>query len=139
LVNSANPNSGQAAAGAVPVNGECAVYHVTDDDIHTASQSIRALSSPARLRILCLLLEGERSVVELTRMIENHTQSSISQHLSFLLKSGIVSNRKYKTQMLYSINDERMGPLMALVEQVFCGTPGRGREGQAIGEMIGSR
>jgi len=100
---------------------DCPAYHVTDEEIHTASQSIRALSSPARLRILCLLLDGERSVVELTRLIANHTQSSVSQHLSSRLKSGIVSNRKYKTQMLYRINDQRIGPLMELVEEVFCG------------------
>ena len=116
----------------------CQVYQVTDTEIQTAAQSIRALSSPARLRILCLLLEGERSVVELTRLVSNHTQSSISQHLSFLLKSGIVSNRKYKTQMLYRINDKRMGPLMAQVEQVFCGAPAQRRAGGPVGEMIPS-
>jgi DNA-binding transcriptional ArsR family regulator len=116
----------------------CQVHHVTDAEIETASQSIRALASPARLRILCLLLEGERSVVEVTRLVRNHTQSSISQHLSFLLKSGIVSNRKYKTQMLYRVNDKRMGPLMELVEQVFCGFPAQRRDGRSVGEMMSS-
>ena len=116
----------------------CQVNQVTDAEIKTASQSIRALASPARLRILCLLLEGERSVVEVTRLVRNHTQSSISQHLSFLLKSGIVSNRKYKTQMLYRVNDKRMGPLMELVEQVFCGFPAQHRDGRSVGEMMSS-
>lgn len=117
----------------------CDVRQVTDDEIQTASRSIRALSSPARLRILCLLLEGERSVVELTRLISNHTQSSISQHLSFLLKSGIVSNRKYKTQMLYRVNDKRMGRLMALVEQVFCRSQADRLEGGPAGDMAATR
>ena len=92
-----------------------------DRDLEIASQAIRALSSPARLRILCLLFEGERSVVELTRLIDHHTQSSISQHLSFLLKAGIVKNRKYKTQMLYRITDRRVFQLMVLTEELFCG------------------
>ena len=126
-------NSGPAAS-----EPGCQVNQVTDAEIKTAAQSIRALSSPARLRILCLLLEGERSVVELTRLVSNHTQSSISQHLSFLLKSGIVNNRKYKTQMLYRINDKRMGPLMELVEQVFCGAPVQRRAGGLVGEMMPS-
>ncbi len=116
----------------------CHIHHVTDAEIGIACQSIRALSSPARLRILCLLLEGEHSVVELTRLVSNHTQSSISQHLSFLLKSGIVSNRKYKTQMLYRINDERMGPLMGLVEQVFCDAPLQRRAGGPAGDIVSS-
>jgi ArsR family transcriptional regulator len=126
-------NSGPAAS-----EPGCQVNQVTDAEIKTASQSIRALASPARLRILCLLLEGERSVVEVTRLVRNHTQSSISQHLSFLLKSGIVSNRKYKTQMLYRVNDKRMGPLMELVEQVFCGFPAQRRDGRSVGEMMSS-
>jgi len=91
-----------------------------DDDLEVASQAIRALSSPARLRILCLLFEGERSVVELTRLIHGHTQSSVSQHLGFLLKSGIVVNRKYKTRMLYRISDERTQALMQMVAEIFC-------------------
>jgi len=123
------------AAHAASTSGCRQVFHVTDEEIQTATQSIRALSSPARLRILCLLLEGERSVVELTRLISNHTQSSISQHLSFLLKSGIVSNRKYKTQMLYRINDQRMGRLMALVEEVFCHPPSDYRHSEPVGGM----
>ena len=112
-----------------------ALLLISDEEIHTASQSIRALSSPARLRILCLLLEGEKSVVELTRLISNHTQSSVSHHLRFLLKSGIVSDRKYKTQMLYRINDQRMGPLMALVEEVFCRSPSEYGQARAVGGM----
>lgn len=116
----------------------CHAHLVTDAEIGIACQSIRALSSPARLRILCLLLESERSVVELTRLVSNHTQSSISQHLSFLLKSGIVSNRRYKTQMLYRINDKRMGRLMELVEQVFCGTPVQHPGGGPVDGMVPS-
>jgi DNA-binding transcriptional ArsR family regulator len=130
---SAYQNTGPAAS-----EPGCQVNQVTDAEIKTASQSIRALASPARLRILCLLLEGERSVVEVTRLVRNHTQSSISQHLSFLLKSGIVSNRKYKTQMLYRVNDKRMGPLMELVEQVFCGAPVQRRVGGPVGKMMPS-
>ena len=92
-----------------------------DRDLEIASRAIRALSSPARLRILCLLFDGERSVVELTRKIDGHTQSSISQHLGFLLKSGIVVNRKCKTRMLYRISDDRTQLLMRMAVEIFCG------------------
>ncbi len=92
-----------------------------DRDLEITSRAIRALSSPARLRILCLLFEGERSVVDLTRLIDGHTQSSVSQHLGFLLKSGIVVNRKYKTRMLYRISDDRTQLLMQMVVEIFCG------------------
>jgi ArsR family transcriptional regulator len=92
-----------------------------DGEMEIAGQAIRALSSPARLRILCLLFGHERSVAELTRLIKGHTQSSISQHLAFLLKSDIVTNRKHKTQMLYRINDQRVQLVMRLIADVFCG------------------
>lgn len=92
-----------------------------DRDLEVASQAIRALSSPARLRILCLLFEKEHSVVELTRLIDGHTQSSISQHLGFLLKRGIVTNRKCKTRMFYRISDDRTQVLMRMIVEIFCG------------------
>ncbi len=95
----------------------------SDHDLQVASHAIRALSSPARLRILCQLFESEKSVVELTRLIDGHTQSSISQHLGFLLRNGIVNNRKHKTCMLYRINDERMHLLLHMVVEVFCRRP----------------
>ncbi len=108
-----------------------------DRDLEIASQAIRALSSPARLRILCLLFEGERSVVELTGLIDGHTQSSVSQHLGFLLKSGIVVNRKYKTRMLYRISDERTQMLMQMVVEIFCGSSRRNAR-QDAGALFGA-
>ncbi len=102
----------------------------SDQDLEVAGHAIRALSSPARLRILCQLFEGEKSVVELTRLVDGHTQSSISQHLGFLLKNGIVSNRKYKTRMLYRINDGRMHLLLSMVVDVFCHRPSQRTSGQ---------
>lgn len=97
----------------------------SDQDLEVAGQAIRALSSPARLRILCQLFDGEKSVVELTRLVQGHTQSSISQHLAFLHKSGIVSNRKHKTRMLYRINDVRMHQMLRMIVEVFCHRPAR--------------
>ncbi len=97
------------------------IHSHENDELNVAGRAIRALSSPARLRILCLLLGGEHSVVELTRMIDNHTQSSVSQHLGFLLKAGLVENRKYKTQMRYRITDQRVRDMIVLVEEIFCG------------------
>ncbi len=95
----------------------------SDNDLEIAGQAIRALSSPARLMILCQLFDGEKSVVELTGLVQGHTQSSISQHLGFLLKSGIVSNRKHKTKMFYRINDDRMHSLLYMIVDVFCHGP----------------
>jgi DNA-binding transcriptional ArsR family regulator len=102
------------------MNTSACFPNVDDEELEITGKAIRALSSPARLRILCLLFEGEKSVVELTRLIDGHTQSSISQHLGFLLKSDIVSNRKYKTQMRYRINDRRVLGLMRLIGDIFC-------------------
>jgi ArsR family transcriptional regulator, virulence genes transcriptional regulator len=104
--------------------------------MEVAGQAIRALSSPTRLRILCLLFEGERSVAELTRLVKGHTQSSISQHLAFLLKSDIVTNRKHKTQMLYRINDQRVHLLLRLIAEVFCHGQSRGPAGHQAADGV---
>jgi len=112
---------GETAINAVAKNAETfGAMDFRDEELEVTCRAVRALSSPARLRIMCLLLEGERSVAELTRRIDNHTQSSVSQHLGFLLKAGIVENRKHGTQMRYRIVDERVQELMVLIEQIFC-------------------
>jgi DNA-binding transcriptional ArsR family regulator len=97
--------------------------HPRDDaEFETTSNAVRALAHPARLSILCLLSQREHSVVGLTRRINNHTQSSISQHLGFLLKNGIVSCQKLGTKNFYRIKDPKLWEVISLVVDIHCRT-----------------
>lgn len=62
----------------------------------------KSLGSPIRLRILNLLRDGEKSVEELTRLLELN-KANVSQHLGMLRQLGIVSTRRDGQNMYYSI------------------------------------
>ncbi len=63
----------------------------------------KALSDETRLRILSLLLtEGELCVCDIIATLKQ-PQSTISRHLAYLRKTGMVSDRRCGLWMYYSI------------------------------------
>ncbi len=88
-------------------------------DIETASRSLKALSHPLRLKILCTLGHDEVCVQHIVDLVGT-TQSNISQHLAILRDKGILSSRKDANKVYYRIGDERMLRLIGMMQEVFC-------------------
>lgn len=66
----------------------------------------KALSDETRLRILSLLLgEGELCVCDLIAALKL-PQSTVSRHLAYLRRSGMVNDRRCGLWMYYSIADQ---------------------------------
>jgi ArsR family transcriptional regulator len=65
----------------------------------------KALSDETRLRILCLLLDGELCVCEIMAVLQL-PQSTVSRHLAYLKNSGWVDDRRCGVWMYYSIVDD---------------------------------
>ncbi len=74
-------------------------------NLEDASRSLKAISHPLRLNILCVLGEGEVSVQDILKTVGT-TQSNVSQHLCLLKDKGIVASRKDANRVYYSIKDE---------------------------------
>lgn len=68
----------------------------------TTARMFKALSDETRLRILCLLLEGELCVCDLMAVLQL-PQSTVSRHLAYLKNSGWVDDRRCGVWMYYSI------------------------------------
>ena len=64
--------------------------------------AFRALSDPTRLRILSLLREGELCVCDLVNILDL-PQPTVSRHLAYLRKTGLVSARKDGLWQHYSL------------------------------------
>ena len=67
---------------------------------------LAAVGEPSRLRLLRLLLEGERCVSQCTE----HTgmvQSLVSKHLSRLIAAGLVQRRKAGRHSYHSVVDPK--------------------------------
>lgn len=63
---------------------------------------IKALAHPTRLFILEQLAEGERSVLEITKMV-GVEMATISRHLSVLKNAGILEDAKRGSRVFYSL------------------------------------
>lgn len=81
---------------------------------------LRTLNHPARLMIVCTLVEGERSVGALEDEIGVH-QPTLSQQLTVLREAGIVETRREAKQIFYRLADGRVARLIASLYEIFCG------------------
>jgi len=84
-----------------------------------ASEFLKSLANPVRLRILCLLAQGEAPVGEIAERLAAR-QSLISQHLALLRKDGIVSARRDGQTIRYALADHRVERLIGVLYDEFC-------------------
>ena len=90
-----------------------------DDDIERASRSLKAMSHPLRLKILCILGNNEYTVQDIVSNVGT-TQSNISQHLGILRDKSILSSRKDANRVYYRVSDARTLKLISMMREVFC-------------------
>ena len=90
-----------------------------DADIERASRSLKAMSHPLRLKILCTLGDQEISVQEIVDHVGT-SQSNISQHLAILRDKGILASRKDANRVYYRVSDNRTLRLIGMMREVFC-------------------
>ena len=90
-----------------------------DADIDRASRSLKAMSHPLRLKILCTLGGDEISVQDIVEHVGT-SQSNISQHLAILRDKGILASRKDANRVYYRVSDARTLALIGMMRTVFC-------------------
>jgi ArsR family transcriptional regulator len=89
------------------------------EDIERASLSLKAMSHPLRLKILCVLGDNEISVQDIVDAVGT-TQSNISQHLAILRDKDILASRREANRVYYRVNDARTLRLISMMQDVFC-------------------
>ena len=88
-------------------------------DILQAATAMKAIAHPLRLKILCVLADGELSVQDIVEQVGT-SQSNISQHLSILRDKAVLFTRKDANRVYYRIDDARIFKLVAMMRDVFC-------------------
>jgi DNA-binding transcriptional ArsR family regulator len=84
------------------------------------AEFFKTLGHPARIRILELLAEGERSVGELMPQLGLES-SHLSQQLAVLRKAGMVVTRKQGNSVIYSLASKDVAELLLLARKVLTG------------------
>ena len=82
------------------------------------SEFFKTLGHPARIRILELLSERDRSVGELLPEIGIES-SNLSQQLGVLRRAGVVDARKDGNTVIYSIASPDIADLLAVARKVL--------------------
>jgi DNA-binding transcriptional ArsR family regulator len=90
------------------------------ENANDAATLLKALSHESRLQVLCHLVDGEKTVSEMQRII-GISQSALSQHLAVLRKDGIVATRRDAQTIFYSLASEAAHALIATLHVHFCG------------------
>ena len=77
-----------------------------------------ALGEPTRRRVLELLREGPRAVVDIAAQMPV-SRPAVSQHLRILKGAGLVTERTQGTRHLYSIDAEGLAALRTYLESTW--------------------
>ncbi|MDH5264417.1 MAG: metalloregulator ArsR/SmtB family transcription factor [Betaproteobacteria bacterium] len=89
------------------------------EDIKEASEALKAMAHPLRLKILCLLGSEELMVQDIVAAVGT-SQSNISQHLAVMRERGLLASRKDANKVFYRIDDPRILKMIAMMREVFC-------------------
>jgi DNA-binding transcriptional ArsR family regulator len=86
--------------------------------IGAASDFLKAVSNPVRLSILCVLMEGARSVGELETILDVH-QPTLSQQIGELREAGIITGTRMTKAVVYRLADPRAGQIIGHLRLLF--------------------
>ena len=85
-----------------------------EEVLEAVAHRFAVLAEPSRLRLLQVLLSGERSVNELVKATGG-TQANVSRHLQTLIRANLLSRRKQGLQVFYAISDPSIFKLCDIV------------------------
>ena len=92
------------------------------DSAQEASGFLKALAHEGRLLILCLLIDGEKSVSEIEDMLRLR-QPAISQQLARLRADGLVETRREGKNIFYSLARSEVRDIVGTLHRSFCEAP----------------
>lgn len=87
-------------------------------DLSVAVALFRSLADPKRLAIVHELAQGERRVVDLTRVL-GVAQSTVSAHVACLAECGLVTSRPLGRQSFYRLAQPALLEVLAAAEQLL--------------------
>lgn len=87
--------------------------------INEAAALMDMLSQPVRLRLLCLLLEGEKSVLELADLVQL-SQPGMSHHLRKLREKNLVETRRDGQTIFYSLKGPEVKAVLNTLHDLYC-------------------
>jgi len=79
---------------------------------------LKVVSNTTRLKILCILNQGEKRVGEIQELL-GAKQSYVSQQLKYLKNQGYLNFRREGTQIYYRLEDKRFCQFLSIFKQIL--------------------
>jgi ArsR family transcriptional regulator len=77
------------------------------ENVNIAARFFKDLGNPVRLKILLILLKGEKCLCEILPQFKI-AQPTMSRHLSVLKEHNLISFRRESNKIIYSIKDKKV-------------------------------
>jgi DNA-binding transcriptional ArsR family regulator len=90
--------------------------------------AMNAIANGRRRQILRLVWDAERSAGEIAATIDDVSWPAVSQNLRLLKSSGLITERRDGTHRYYKADHRALGPLEAVLRQMWTRDLGRLRE-----------
>ena len=87
--------------------------------IAEAAKLMEMLSQPARLRLMCILLDGEQSVLSLAYSA-SLSQPAMSHHLKKLRDAELVETRRDGQPIYYSVKGIEVMEVITVLHRLYC-------------------
>lgn len=87
--------------------------------IAEAAKLMEMLSQPVRLRLMCILLSGEQSVLSLAAQA-GLSQPAMSHHLKKLRDADLVQTRRAGQTIYYGVKGKEVSEVIAVLHRLYC-------------------
>jgi len=89
-------------------------------EIAAAAEFLKIISEENRLKILCLLKDGEKCVCDIWQYLDL-AQNLVSHHLKVLKDFKLINSRKEGLKIYYSLNKKEIIKYYKLINNLFGG------------------
>jgi ArsR family transcriptional regulator len=100
------------------VSNEASTLGLSQPISEIKAELFKALAHPARIRVLEVLADGERSVGELQPLVGIEA-SHLSQQLAVLRRARLVTSRKEGASVIYAVKDELVVDLLLVAKRLL--------------------
>lgn len=102
-----------------------------NNTVATLAKIIKTISHPIRLKILCLLVDGDLTVGQIHERLPT-SYANVSQHLQRLQNQALVVTDKQANFVYYSIAAPNIREMIRILRRLYCREeneipPGNGR------------
>ena len=86
-------------------------FQLKGEALRMVAARFKALSEPARMKILMQLFDGEKTVSEMVKET-GLSQPNIAKHLGLLNETGLLTKRREGLHVYYGLDDDSLPPLV---------------------------